>query len=186
MLSTHIHGSDQETERIISTLVNHTRAVSSDSAVEIKTPLIWLLSRFEVVIQHEHHHIQELLVDRGDREYGGNRNALSKITAEIEMFDTSRDEENNLRHAVESTILSSLQYPMMSNRYEGIVEAHPKKTFYWAFRDSTDNQLPWSNLGNWLKRGHGVYLVNGKPGSGKSTLMKHIFNNTLTRTFLRF
>jgi NACHT domain len=37
----------------------------------------------------------------------------------------------------------------------------------------------------WLKTGSGVYWINGKPGSGKSTLMKHIYDDERTRLYLK-
>ncbi|KAK7959860.1 uncharacterized protein PG986_004714 [Apiospora aurea] len=43
---------------------------------------------------------------------------------------------------------------------------------------------PWDNLAVWLRHGNGVYWINGKPGSGKSTLMAHVFEDTRTRAAL--
>jgi hypothetical protein len=68
----------------------------------------------------------------------------------------------------------------MTFRYERIVEAYPI-IFEWVFRDPTVDQLPWSSFSDWLKTGNGVYWINGKAGSGKSTLMKYIFDSRRTR-----
>lgn len=32
----------------------------------------------------------------------------------------------------------------------------------------------------WLESGHGVFHISGKPGSGKSTLMKYLIEHTAT------
>jgi hypothetical protein len=97
------------------------------------------------------------------------------------MFNVSEAEESELRNIVQSKILESLRYPTMANRYENVAEAHPC-TFDWAFRDSTDKQQGWSNLATWLKSGNGVYRVSSKPASGKSILMKNIFDSPRTRS----
>jgi hypothetical protein len=38
--------------------------------------------------------------------------------------------------------------------------------------------------GEWLEAGDGVFHVSGKPGAGKSTLMKFIFRNPRTKDLL--
>jgi hypothetical protein len=43
-------------------------------------------------------------------------------------------------------------------------------TFEWVWTD------PDIAFASWLEDGTGVYWISGKPGSGKSTLMKYIFN----------
>ncbi|KAL8992541.1 MAG: hypothetical protein Q9188_007563, partial [Gyalolechia gomerana] len=42
--------------------------------------------------------------------------------------------------------------------------------------DETFQEKPplWDDFALWLRSGHGVYWINGKAGSGKSTLMNHI------------
>jgi hypothetical protein len=84
---------------------------------------------------------------------------------------------------VQDSILASLAYPSMTERYQDIIEAHPK-TFQWVFENPTADQLPWSNFSEWLIKGSGVYWINGKAGSGKSTLLKHIFDDPRTKQYL--
>jgi hypothetical protein len=117
------------------------------------------------------------------REAGNEPEGLSEIIAGVEMLDVSQAQENKLRTLVQTEILKSLGYVGMTYRYEAVVDAHPN-TFDWAFQDSTAEQLPWSNFATWLKSGKGVYWIHGKPGSGKSTLMKHIFDDHRTRRYL--
>ncbi|KAF8851978.1 hypothetical protein BDZ45DRAFT_600666, partial [Acephala macrosclerotiorum] len=100
------------------------------------------------------------------------------------MLDVSDTAESTLRSFIGKSILRQLQYSAMTSRYEDVIEAHPK-TFEWAFCDSTAEQCSWSNLSHWLQRGNGVYWICGKAGSGKSTLMKHIFDDERTTTFLK-
>ncbi|KAM0511390.1 hypothetical protein ACHAPE_009905 [Trichoderma viride] len=51
-----------------------------------------------------------------------------------------------------------------------------QNTFKWIF----DLDL----FTHWLREGSGLFWINGKPGSGKSTLMKFIFQNQLTEDLL--
>ena len=72
----------------------------------------------------------------------------------------------------------------MSHRYEAVLEAYPE-TFEWAFQGSINGQVLRNNLSDWLKAGTGVYWIYGKAGSGKSTLMKHLFEDPRTRQKLQ-
>lgn len=42
-----------------------------------------------------------------------------------------------------------------------------------------------SLLQSWLTNGSGVFYISGKPGAGKSTLMKLLFNHSQTKAFLQ-
>jgi len=83
-----------------------------------------------------------------------------------------------------SIILDSLRFPKMRDRYEGIESAH-KNTFKWIFHEAGDWNKPWDDFAQWLKAGDGIYWVSGKAGSGKSTLMRYIIDNPLTKTYLQ-
>ena len=74
-------------------------------------------------------------------------------------------------------ILTSLSYDEMFDRYDKIADAH-KQTFGWVYDDPGPGFLPW------LQEGKGIFWIRGKPGSGKSTLMKHLFEDK--RTFTAF
>ncbi len=77
--------------------------------------------------------------------------------------------------AREEAILRSLDYVQRPVRYETIPNAH-KRTFSWIF-----NRGPESHgFAEWLESGNGIYWITGKPGSGKSTLMKYILHNPRT------
>ncbi|PVH71502.1 hypothetical protein DL98DRAFT_435100, partial [Cadophora sp. DSE1049] len=104
--------------------------------------------------------------------------SLDSRNPDDEAFSLSRWGETKLRSLVNYSILSHLNYDMLRKRYEAVVEAHPK-TFEWVFQD-----LKGTTLSTWLKRGSGLYWICGKPGSGKSTLMKHILDDPRTKTSL--
>jgi Ankyrin repeat len=55
----------------------------------------------------------------------------------------------------------------MNARYQTLASAHDE-TLGWIW------SRPGLWFGKWLQAGHGVYWITGKPGSGKSTLMKYL------------
>lgn len=67
---------------------------------------------------------------------------------------------------VQQRFKNSLFFPEISERGEGIYVAH-QGTCHWIFESR-------SNFISWLNSGDGLYWLNGKPGSGKSTLMKYV------------
>ncbi|KAF7558259.1 hypothetical protein G7Z17_g179 [Cylindrodendrum hubeiense] len=78
-------------------------------------------------------------------------------------------------------ILSSLSFRKIYARKEAIPEAYAN-TCKWIFRDEqfdeNGEELKWPSFPKWLqKKDDFVYWITGKPGSGKSTLMKYIFQN---------
>jgi len=85
---------------------------------------------------------------------------------------------------VERAILLSLWFPAMTDRQEGIRNAF-EETYEWIFRDSVLSQKPWDDFRTFLLQDQRTYWVTGKPGSGKSTLMKYIISNTQTEECLK-
>jgi hypothetical protein len=96
----------------------------------------------------------------------------------------NQEQELEARRRAEDHILRSLRIPSMSERYNRIVEAHAA-TFQWIFKDPAAEDRPWSNFAQWLKDGEGIYWINGKAGSGKSTLMRYIYDHKQTKDLLR-
>ena len=73
----------------------------------------------------------------------------------------------------------------MDDRYNGIEKAYQsvigtrKSTYDWVF------DRPGPGFVDWLETGHGIFWVNGKAGSGKSTLMKFIRDDSRLKHHLR-
>ncbi|CZR66947.1 uncharacterized protein PAC_16847 [Phialocephala subalpina] len=88
------------------------------------------------------------------------------------------------RVRVELALLKSLRFPEMNHRYERVAEAH-EQTFLWAFRDPRPYEKPWDNFVEWLSERNGIYWIQGKAASGKSTLMRFIWHNDLTQCNLK-
>lgn len=87
------------------------------------------------------------------------------------------------KRAIEKLILENLRFDMMPERYEEVAEAH-KNTFEWIYRESPDCTRVWSNFARWLRGDDGLYWITGKAGSGKSTLMKYLYNDLRTNNLL--
>jgi hypothetical protein len=142
-----------------------------------------LLSRLESLNQDNHRRTRDIILQSICRKEGIQFSEEQEITAAIEMLDVSDTTERQLQTSIQHGILRSLRDPTTTSRYEDLAEAHPN-TFNWAFHDSTEDQLPWDNLKEWCESGNGVYWVSGKAGSGKSTLMKHLFDSPKTAKYL--
>ena len=74
----------------------------------------------------------------------------------------------------------------MYNRQENVGEAH-QSTFQWIFEpnDLDTSTRQWDSFVQWLEKGSGIYWINGKPGSGKSTLMNYVHQDNRTLSLLK-
>ena len=95
-------------------------------------------------------------------------------------------EVHKQREKVCDAVLHSLYFPGMKDRYENVAVAHAK-TFNWIFDPDPVGPTPWTSLVPWLREDNspGLYWMTGKPGSGKSTLMKFLFDDPRTKTHLQ-
>ncbi|KAF2108345.1 hypothetical protein BDV96DRAFT_504494 [Lophiotrema nucula] len=88
-----------------------------------------------------------------------------------------------VEHACEDRILQTLWYRMMDDRHESLAPAH-NRTLQWALEPPSGKEFFWHDLSKWLRCGSGIYWASGKAGSGKSTLMKHVFHHDKTQLLL--
>jgi hypothetical protein len=75
------------------------------------------------------------------------------------------------RYSAEQIILEQLRFDEIDYRYDNIREAH-EHTLSWLF--STGEQHSPATFHDWLGSDDDLYWISGKPGSGKSTLMKFL------------
>ena len=98
--------------------------------------------------------------------------------------------------------LRSLKFPGMNERANQLSEAE-SGTFRWIFdlEDNSDDHIeveaeflppqaafgekPWDHYSDWLRSESDIYWINGKPGSGKSTLMKYLVGSSHTLDHLK-
>lgn len=89
----------------------------------------------------------------------------------------------------QQSVLKNLTFESRPVRHDCIAEAH-KQTFAWALQTTSVGDQDFtatkhnSKLSDWLKAGHGIFWVSGKPGSGKSTLMKFVADDKRTLELL--
>ncbi|KAK6815115.1 hypothetical protein RU639_008507 [Aspergillus parasiticus] len=103
-----------------------------------------------------------------------NQHDLKDFAAALDN-GTEGDRESDFCEA----ILALLKFPGLPDRHEAIPVAH-KNTFEWTFHNQAE-------FPNWLLRGQNEipFWITGKPGSGKSTLMKFLYNEPRTRGYLK-
>lgn len=85
---------------------------------------------------------------------------------------------------ITSDILHALEYREREERHAMIASPFDG-TYEWVFNNSNNNRQQWDNLEEWSESGTGCYWINGKAGSGKSTLMKYINSHKSTRATLK-
>ncbi|KAL8669837.1 MAG: hypothetical protein Q9168_005589 [Polycauliona sp. 1 TL-2023] len=114
---------------------------------------------------------------------------LAKQTSQIiEHFDQKFDSRESEReiHQARDRFLSSLFFPEMKAREDEVDDAY-KGTCMWIFDPPTiegSNTWKWHSFREWLESGTGVYWISGKPGAGKSTLIKYIIGEPRTAQYL--
>ncbi|KAK4168464.1 hypothetical protein QBC43DRAFT_187756, partial [Cladorrhinum sp. PSN259] len=79
--------------------------------------------------------------------------------------------------------LKSLYFSNIQARHRKIEAAHAK-TFQWVYHDTLPGQNLPINFRDWLRNQNGLFWIHGKPGSGKSTLMKFLCQNPATMQHL--
>jgi hypothetical protein len=89
-------------------------------------------------------------------------------------------------YSTEQVIMSALQFWTMDRRKELISKEH-ENTFKWVLEQvpSEDSSQRPVNFADWLRKDESVFWISGKPGSGKSTLMKYIAENSETMDGLK-
>ncbi|KAI0098831.1 hypothetical protein GGR51DRAFT_537125 [Nemania sp. FL0031] len=116
---------------------------------------------------------------RAIKEHGANNETSSQHHTLFSSLLTKMTREERELHA-KSQILEQLVFQDYRDREDRILAAH-EETFKWVLtndhRDGYEDKR-WSGFVSWLRAdGDPLYWVTGKPGSGKSTLMKFIVHN---------
>ncbi|KAI8631662.1 hypothetical protein F5Y19DRAFT_401525 [Xylariaceae sp. FL1651] len=156
-------------------VVNHQARSKEDSKCMIK-----MLNNADKVGERRHEELIKL----------GNQlldeiNAVSTLRSPspIPPIALTGIQSEQVREHAERTILNSLWYASIRDREESIYEAHAK-TFQWVFEDPAETGKPWDSFADFLAGDASSYWVTGKPGSGKSTLMKFINECPQTQVLL--
>jgi hypothetical protein len=129
---------------------------------------------------------------------------LATETAKIAR-DAQRRHDSSVTEDQRQRFLRSLKFTTMNARRNHIVDSH-EGTFKWIFpsrltaeeasllESDIDEKLFWSGSSNslwdnfeeWLQSESNIYWIYGKPGSGKSTLVKFLVSNNHTSAALNY
>ena len=97
----------------------------------------------------------------------------------IEQLNEQRRQQHDQQQ--HDQFLRSLWFEEIQTRMNDIADSH-SQTLHWIFED--DAIHPWDSFCSWLQGNDRLYWINGKPGSGKSTLMKFLIYSLRTRDLL--
>ncbi|KAL6358989.1 hypothetical protein LRP88_09187 [Fusarium phalaenopsidis] len=136
----------------------------------------------------------------------------SNAQRQVDEFQEWMDQQNE--EFAYQCLLQSLKFENMEERKNQINRNYPQ-TCRWIFEepdkesllskwtpDETDNggnpaagfspsprsewrKKPWDSFVGWLESNEPIYWISGKPGSGKSTLMKFVSSSPKTKRLLR-
>ncbi|KAL8784506.1 MAG: hypothetical protein Q9195_009016 [Heterodermia aff. obscurata] len=124
----------------------------------------------------DEHGLGEIFLDYIKQANSGRRTAVKKIGNGNQislMLYTKRHED------LKNKLLKSLHFSEMRHRHDKISETY-EKTFQWIYGEPRPGEKSWTHFVQWLEGDGNLYWVTGKAGSGKSTLMKYIFNDART------
>jgi hypothetical protein len=170
---------DEVSQRIISVLVEN-RCLFESSIRDQANMITELHAENTSTIIQEHEKTRTILLDAVCKVDSGRRNA---VAGQDDQWN-GQEEDLVIRRRAEERIIASLRIPAVSEHCTRIAKAHAT-TFQWTFRDPTSEDRSLSEIARWLKSGDGIYWVNGKAGSGKSTFMRYIYEHHETKGLLR-
>jgi len=101
---------------------------------------------------------------------GGMSGLIEKATGQLKSAFSVKEDVT-----VAANIISSLYFEALPIRHEAIASNY-KNTSKWIYL------IP--SFRGWLGSGNGIFWISGKPGSGKSTLMKYLADNYETERIL--
>lgn len=106
----------------------------------------------------------------------------SIVTAMREIQEQGPEYESDLE------FLESLHFPDIKARERGVKNAQ-FKTFEWILEpegsQGSTEKVNFGAFANWLEKEDRIFWIHGKPGCGKSTLMKFVCSNPKTEERLR-
>ncbi|KAH6641057.1 hypothetical protein F5144DRAFT_599720 [Chaetomium tenue] len=113
--------------------------------------------------------------DLDDPGYRKVKGVVSQYLGEIQTAQAREDEQK--QRLLAEKIRTSLRAAQINERVAEVENAH-EHTFDWVFSPYKSGFLEW------LHGDGGLFWIKGKPGSGKSTLMKYLHRDARTKNAL--
>ncbi|RMJ12251.1 hypothetical protein CDV36_008121 [Fusarium kuroshium] len=183
---------DRYRQQMIESILETLRTQTEASAAQQSTIIQGIKN-----IQHGQRKLQEVQVDIGRQFFQEIRRNVGKADGERWRKDLlgaiHQKSSPRLRSLAQSPkrkeirrwLIKSLKFKEMEDREIRITKAS-KETFKWIYEAPTANIRPWASFRAFLEqKDGGMYWITGKPGSGKSTLMKYLQHNNRTFDLLR-
>lgn len=170
-----------ETLRRINGIQQRFGTENGESLIEIRDSIVDIISQSETRIKSA---LEDRLSDATghvDEEHDDSEPPIDQTNKLMAVVELLIDQKT--KYESDYAFLSSLQFPEMRLRQEAVKDAH-SNTFEWIFRDGQEDS-PARQFPTWLKEGNGVFWIKGKAGSGKSTLMKYLSQNSHTCDLLK-
>lgn len=121
---------------------------------------------------------QDLTIDRLSKAiHDQGERIIQRI--DVSQQDQKTKEERDRDQLLQQKFFESLVFPEIFRRQDSVKQAYVK-TYRWIFDRSGTKVRPWDNFIEWLETGSSTYWINGKAGSGKSTLMRFIYQDPCT------
>ncbi|KAF7861959.1 hypothetical protein EAF04_007840 [Stromatinia cepivora] len=174
---------DFNTQTIVTALLKHHDEVNK-SVQDQTTAITQLLGRMELLANK--HTFSPIVVPQLDMiEDSQNQGLMTtgKQISQEQMLHNLRWQEKAIRLQVAQCLIQSLKFPTLKEREETIADVY-RGTFEWLF-DDTHGSTPWSSFAHWLRHCSGIYWINGKAASGKSTLMRFISSHNTANELLQ-
>lgn len=116
-----------------------------------------------------------------------NWQAKNQASINVLVGALSRTTENQRRSQANQMVIDSIYFTTIAERRSKIPAAYTK-TFQWMFDEGPQSTIQWTNFAAWCRNrttNDRLYWIAGKPGSGKSTLMRYLQDNPRTRALLQ-
>ncbi|KAI0593106.1 hypothetical protein F4775DRAFT_608331 [Biscogniauxia sp. FL1348] len=183
-----IQSDNSETAKSIKQLEDFTRGLGTQTRCDLECMKDSIVEEIRGLIVDNSNSTKLHAVFEGQRNMQNiDAELISDVTGRIQRLSQTMKELEFITTEAWSSddFLRSLHFQTILARQDSIAVAHGM-TFSWIFNDveTSSSGKPARKFVKWLREEDGVYWIQGKAGSGKSTLMKYISNDNRLRVHL--